>query len=218
MDILHIDETLLVVNKPAGLPVLPDGWQKDSAYLVKLLEAEYGRIWVVHRLDKVTSGVMVVARTAQAHRSLSIQFQKHDAQKIYHAIANGVPAWDERTASQSLQSNVGHKHRTVIDPRHGKASTTTFRVIERFRAHVCLEARPLTGRTHQVRAHAAAVHCPLLGDELYGAPATEIIARPALHAVSLSFEHPESSDSVTFTASYPQDFAHALEVLKAHAR
>ncbi|MFH1183650.1 MAG: RluA family pseudouridine synthase [Chloroflexota bacterium] len=215
MDILLIDGALLVVNKPAGLPVLPDGWQEGSEYLVKILEAQHGRIWIVHRLDKVTSGALVLARTAEAHRSLSIQFEKHQAQKVYHAIANGIPDWDERTARQPLRSNVGHKHRTAIDPRHGKASSTTFRVLERFRAHVFLEARPLTGRTHQVRVHTAALRCPLLGDSLYGAPATEIIARPALHAFTLSFTHPESKEPTTCTAPYPEDFGRALEHLRA---
>ena len=214
VDILYVDEALLVVNKPAGLPVLPDGWQKDSTHLVKLLEAEYGRIWIVHRLDKVTSGALVMARTAEAHRTLSIQFENHQARKVYHAFANGVPEWDERVCKQPLRSDVGHRHRTVVDPHNGKPSSTTFRILERFRAHVFIEAQPLTGRTHQVRVHAAALHCPLLADSLYGAPPTEIIARPALHAFSLSFTHPESSQPITYTAPYPEDFAQALKALR----
>ena len=218
MDILHLDDAFLVVNKPAGLPVLPDGWQKDSPYLVKLMQAEYGRIWIVHRLDKVTSGALVMARTAEAHRSLSMQFEKRQAEKIYHAIANGVPAWDELTARQPLRGDIGHKHRSVIDPRNGKPSTTTFRALNRFPAHALLEARPLTGRTHQVRVHAAAIGCPLLGDTMYGAPPTEIIARPALHALSLSFANPTTGQSVTFTAPYPEDFAQALRRLEPAAR
>ena len=214
MEILHIDEALLIINKPAGLPVLPDGWEPEAPFLMRLLEAEYGRLWIVHRLDKVTSGAMVVARTPEAHRSLSIQFERHEAHKVYHAIVNGVPEWDERTANQSLRTNVGHKHRTAIDARHGKRSSTSFRVLERYRAHALLEAHPLTGRTHQVRVHAEALKCPLLSDLLYSAPATEIITRPALHALALSFEHPESREPVTYTAPYPEDFEEALRRLK----
>lgn len=216
VDILHMDEALVVINKPAGLPVLPDGWEPEAPYLMSLLEAEYGRMWIVHRLDKVTSGAMVVARTQEAHRSLSMQFERHEARKVYHAIVNGVPEWDERTASQSLRTNVGHKHRTAIDARYGKRSSTTFRVLERFRAHALLAALPLTGRTHQVRVHAEALRCSLLGDLLYSAPATEIIKRPALHALSLSFAHPESTEPVTFTAPYPEDFEEALGKLRGH--
>ena len=214
VDILHCDDALLVINKPAGLPVLPDGWEPGAPYLMQLLAAEYGRLWIVHRLDKVTSGAMVVARTKEAHRSLSIQFERHEARKVYHAIVNGNPGWDERTANQSLRTNVGHKHRSAIDTRYGKRSSTSFRVLERFPAHALLEALPLTGRTHQVRVHAEALRCPLLGDLLYSAPATEIIKRPALHALSLSFAHPESTEPVTFTAPYPEDFEQALKNLR----
>lgn len=214
MEILHKDDALLVINKPTGLPVLPDGWEPAAPYLMKLLEPEHGPLWIVHRLDKVTSGVLVVARTKEAHRSLSMQFERHEARKVYHALVNGVPAWEERTASQPLRTNVGHKHRTAIDTRYGKRSTTSFRVMERFRAHALLEAHPLTGRTHQVRVHAEALHCPLLGDLLYSAPPTGIIGRPALHAHSLSFTHPESSQTVTFLAPYPEDFEQALRALR----
>lgn len=214
MDILNLDEALIVINKPAGLAVLPDGWVQESPYLLKLLKAEYGPVWIVHRLDKVTSGVIVFARSADAHRSLSMQFEKHEAQKIYHALAVGLPDWMERSTSQRLRSNVGHKHRTIVDSRLGKDSKTTFRILERFHAHILLEARPLTGRTHQVRAHAAALRLPLLGDALYGAPTSDLIARPALHAFSLSFLHPESGQPVEYAAPYPEDFSEALRGLR----
>jgi RluA family pseudouridine synthase len=223
MNILHIDEHIIVLDKPAGLPVLPDGWDKDAPYLVKMLEAEYGRIWIVHRLDKVTSGVIVFARTAEAHRSLNIQFEKHEVKKIYHALAEGNPRWDEHTARHPLRVNVGHKHRTILDNRDGKPSVTNFRVLERFvetlPAMSLLEAVPETGRTHQVRVHAAELGHPLLADSIYGSradPSSSLrarrgIARPALHARSLTFTHPASGESVTFEADYPEDFASALK-------
>ncbi len=220
MNILHVDDAILVLNKPAGLPVLPDGWEPDAPYLVKLLEAEFGKIWIVHRLDKVTSGVLVFARTADAHRLLSLQFEKHQAMKTYHALAEGDPPWDETTAKQPLRGNVGHRHRTIVDRRKGKPSRTTFRIIQRFHGHILFEAQPVTGRTHQVRAHAAAIGYPLLGDVLYGASSSELIARPALHAHSLILIHPSTGMSVSFEAPYPGDFRSALEVLsspRAHA-
>jgi RluA family pseudouridine synthase len=214
MEIIAVDSSLIVINKPAGLPVLPDGWQPEAPYVVRLLEAEFGRIWIVHRLDKVTSGVLVCARTAEAHRSLSMQFERHEIAKRYHALANGVPEWNERTCNLRLRTDIGHHHRTRIDARHGKDASTIFHVLGRFKGHSLLEAQPVTGRTHQVRAHAAGLHHPLLGDSLYGAPATKLIARPALHAASLRFVHPDSGESTTCEAPYPEDFAQALGALR----
>lgn len=209
--LLHLDPHILVLNKPAGLPVLPDGWEPDAPYLLKMLEAEYGRLWVVHRLDKVTSGVMVFARTAEAHRALNMQFERHAAQKIYHAIVNGAPVWEGHTAGHPLRANVGHSHRTVVDMKRGKRAETHFRVLRREQAWALVEASPQTGRTHQIRVHLSALGYPILGDVLYGAPSTPLIARPALHALSLTFTHPASGEQVAFTAPYPQDFLQALK-------
>ena len=214
MTTVYQDSSLLVVDKPAGLPVFPDGWEKEAPYLLQQLEAEYGRLWVVHRLDKVTSGVMVLARTAEAHRALNGQFEHHETRKIYHALVNGNPPWDKHTARHPLRINVGHSHRTVVDHSHGKASETHFHVLERFSAACLLEAQPGSGRTHQIRVHAYALGYPLLGDELYSAPTTRLIGRPALHALSLEFTHPLSGERLTFTAPYPEDFRAALEGLK----
>src|SRR5574340_859517 len=138
--VLYMDDELLVVDKPAALPVLPDGWEPDSPYLVKLLEAEFGRLWVVHRLDKVTSGVMLFARTAPAHRALNLQFEKHEVTKVYHLIIVGIPPWEEKTTRFPLRSNVGHSHRTMVDNRKGKPAETTFKVLRRGTGHSLLEA------------------------------------------------------------------------------
>ena len=197
------------------MPVLPDGWEKDAPYLVKLLEGQYGKLWVVHRLDKITSGVMVFARTTDAHRVLSMQFEQHEAQKVYHAIVAGVPEWDQHIAHHPLRVDVGHRHRTVVDNRKGKSSETLFRVMERYQGFCLMEAVPGSGRTHQIRVHAYAIGLSLLGDMLYSGPSTDLIARPALHAQSLSFMHPTTGEGVSFTATYPEDFKYALEKLRA---
>ncbi len=214
MKIIHEDQYLIVLDKPAGLPVLPDGWEKDSPYLVKMLEEQYGKIFIVHRLDKITSGVMVFARDAETHRALNMQFEKHEAEKIYHAIVEGNPKWEEKVAKHPLRVNVGHKHRTVVDNRNGKPSETRFKLLEQYQAQAWIEASPMTGRTHQIRVHASALGHPLLGDVLYGASETNLIARPALHAYSLTIEL--NGTRATFTAPYPDDFQKALANLKRH--
>lgn len=213
MNILHQDDAILVIDKPAGIPVLPDGWDQAAPYLVKLLESDFGRLWVVHRLDKITSGVMVFARTAEAHRALSMQFERHEAQKIYHAICNGVPAWDEHTARHRLRTNVGHSHRTVVDNGRGVPAETHFKLLKRYNEYGLLECTPTTGRTHQIRVHAYALGHPLLGDVLYSAPETGLIPCPALHAFALTLTHPLTNERLTFTAAYPPDFAAALKHL-----
>lgn len=214
VQILYQDDAILAVDKPAGLSVLPEGWEKDAPYLVKVLEEQFGKVWVVHRIDKVTSGVILFALTAEAHRSLNIQFEKHEVEKVYHALLNGVPNWEEKATKFPLRVNVGHKHRTVADDRRGVRSETRFRLLERYQAGALVEAMPMTGRTHQIRVHAYAMGHPLVGDILYSAPETGIISRPALHARSLTFTHPATGKRMTVQADYPIDFQAAVEALR----
>jgi RluA family pseudouridine synthase len=212
-----------MINKPAGLSVLPDGWEKDSDYLVKMLEEQFGEILIVHRLDKITSGVMVFARDAETHRALNLQFENHEAQKTYHAIVEGNPKWEEKIARHPLRANVGHKHRSMVDNQNGKPSETRFRVIKRYQARpepgrreaALVEAKPVTGRTHQIRVHAYALGHPLVEDFLYGARDQYGIARPMLHAQSLSFIHPATNERVRFSAPHPADFEEAIELIRA---
>jgi RluA family pseudouridine synthase len=215
--ILHETPDFLIVNKPAGVATIPGGWgEADAPSLVKILEADYGRIWIVHRLDKGTSGIVVFARTAEAHRTLSMLFETRAVSKIYHAIVIGNPKWDEHTARHPLRFDVGHSHRTVVDHGKGKPSETAFRVLERFTGYSLLEAHPGTGRTHQVRVHAYALGFPLAGDDLYcivGQDTVLSLQRPALHAYSLEFMF--EGKPFSFTAPYPDDFAKALKKIRA---
>jgi RluA family pseudouridine synthase len=213
MKVIYTDEHLLVLDKPAGIPVLPDGWEKDAPYMVKMLEEEFGKVFIVHRLDKTTSGVMVFARTAEAHRALNIQFEGHNADKVYHAIMEGEPKWNEKVARFPLRANVGKKHRTAVDDKHGKPSETRFRILKRYQEAALVEAEPMTGRTHQVRVHAYALGNSLLGDILYGASETDLIARPALHAYSLTITHPVTQERLVFKAEHPGDIVNALKLL-----
>ncbi len=222
IEVLWMDDALLVVNKPAGLPTLPDGWQTDAPYLGGLLQAQHGRLWVVHRLDRGTSGVLALARTAEAHRNLDRQFATHGVSKVYHALVAGVPAWDEQSIRLPLLANGDRKHRTIVDPRKGKPAVTHCRVLERFAGCALVEAQPETGRTHQIRAHLAALGHPLLSDPLYTRASIvlpvmdpPLIERPALHAASLAITHPVDGQALTLTAPYPADFSEALRRLRS---
>ena len=214
-EIIFEDPQIVIINKPAFLAVVAEGWDAHAPTLREMLEKKYKQIWVVHRLDKITTGVMVVARTAEAHRHLNTQFERHTVEKVYHAVVEGEPEWDEYSAKFALHVNVGRKHRTVADRIRGKPSETELHVLQRWFDYSLIEARPKTGRTHQVRVHCAEMGLPLVGDTLYGAEPSSMIERPALHAQSLSFIHPKSGKKVTFTAPHPDDFAELINMLEA---
>jgi tRNA pseudouridine32 synthase/23S rRNA pseudouridine746 synthase len=198
------DEVLIAINKPSGLRSLPDGYNPSVPHLKSLLEPIYGRLWIVHRLDKETSGVLVLARTAEAHRLLNTQFEQHIAHKVYHALIKGPPEWDDKIVDLPLRPNGDRSHRTIVDALRGKPATTRLHVLQRFKAYTLVEASPETGRTHQLRAHLAAIGFPLPGDKLYGGEAPlPPLESFALHARSLSLKHPLSGKQITLEAPYP---------------
>lgn len=207
------DEHLLAVNKPPGLLALPDGYDPDAPHLRGLLTPHYGPLWIVHRLDRETSGVILLARSAEAHRHLNTQFEQHQVSKLYLALAQGSPAWQAYTCRRPLRANAGHRHRTVPDDRRGKAAVTHFQVRQRLESYTLLEARPETGRTHQIRAHLALLGLPLVGDLLYGGAPLAGLARVALHAAQISFTHPASGAEQILAAPLAADFQQGLEQL-----
>lgn len=213
LPILFSDDHLLAVNKPAGLPTLPDGYDKTAPCLVNLLKQQFDRVWVVHRLDKETSGVIIFARTAEVHRTLNIAFDSREVHKVYHAIVNGTPAWEDYMIDLPLRPDGDRRHRTVIDRARGKPAVTRVRVLERFAQQTLIEARPATGRTHQIRVHLAAIDLPLAGDVLYGGTVT-LIERTALHATAIDFTHPVTHEALHITAPYPPDFARTVAQLR----
>lgn len=225
--ILWQDEAIVVVNKPANLRSVADGYYSDLPHLAGLLKAAFGQVWTVHRLDKDTSGIMVFALTPQAHRDLSIQFQKRQTEKHYHAISLGYPDWETQKISLPLRQNGDRSHRTVVDHLRGKPAETDIHLLRQSGGFALLQATPLTGYTHQIRAHLSSVGLPILGDPLYKSllPETEQqriawtaapnlpIQRLALHAFQLKFRHPLTNNTLTLTAPYPQDFQDTIILL-----
>ena len=218
IEVLFRDDALLVVNKPSGLATLPDGYDPTLPHIKSVLEKQYGPLWIVHRLDKGTSGVLVLARWTSAHRSLNTQFEKHLVSKVYHALVYGTPDWQETTVSLPLRANADRQHRTVPDQQNGKPAVTHFAVLERFRESCLLQAVPATGRTHQIRAHLSTLGLYIVGDKLYAPlahhqgkdnsrPSDQLIKSDvtmALHAASLEFRHPLTGQVLKFTAPYPR--------------
>jgi 23S rRNA pseudouridine1911/1915/1917 synthase len=231
--VLWDDDSLLVVNKPAGLPSLPDGYQADAPYLRGVLEPLFGRLWIVHRLDRETSGVVVLARSSQVHRALNTQFQEHQTTKVYHALVGGSPDWAEQQVDAPLLPNGDRRHRSIVSEK-GKPAVTLFRVLEGFSGYALVEAQPKTGRTHQIRSHLAYLRHAIVADGLYGdgerlylsalkpgyrgsrGEEPALLGRLGLHAWSLAFAHPLSGEKVSFIAPYPQDFEAALQQLRKY--
>jgi len=214
-EVIYLDKSLVVVNKPPGLLSIPDGHDPGIPYLKKILEPEFGNLWIVHRLDKETSGVIILARDKNSHSHLNYQFSDRTIEKIYHAIVTGLPAWETVSINSPLRVNVGRRKRTIVDPIGGRNAITDFRVLEKFDNHALVEALPKTGRTHQIRTHLFSIGHSILADRLYGeGMKTATIDRLALHAVSIRIIHPDTNRACIFKAQFFQDFTGAVGSLK----
>ena len=225
--ILKSDDDIVAVNKPAGLCTIMDGYDASLPYLAGLLQELFGRVWVVHRLDKETSGVVLFARNAPTHRALNIQFQLREIKKEYRALVVGIPSWETNRISLPLKVNGDRSHRTVIDYQAGKPAETEVKVLQNFQGYSYLSAFPHTGYTHQIRAHLAATGFPLLQDPLYKSrlPETRFqieaqkllpslpIHRCALHAVEITFHHPLTGENMSIQAPEPEDFIRTIQAL-----
>jgi 23S rRNA pseudouridine955/2504/2580 synthase/23S rRNA pseudouridine1911/1915/1917 synthase len=234
--VLHEDDSLVVFNKPSGLPVIPERWHPDWPCLRSIATERLNiPIFVVHRLDAGTSGLILFAKNGAAHRELCRQFAQHQVEKTYLALVKGEVSEDNLTIARALAPNP-HRPGVMMIARNGKPSTTTIRVLERFRGITLIAAQPQTGRQHQIRVHLQAIGHPLLVDPIYGQTGafflsiikndfhlkkgeTEqpLIQRLTLHASSLRFQHLERQEFMTLTAPAAKDFNTVVRNLRKYA-
>ena len=168
--VVYEDENIAAVNKSSGIAVSPDRWDPSMVRLDRLA-ADYFRlekIYTIHRIDKETSGLVVFAKNSETHKTLSAAFESRQVNKRYIAVVHGRPSWKETVCDLSLVPDGNKRHLTIIDKYRGKKSLTTFRLLAGAGNYSVLEARPETGRTHQIRVHLAALGHPIVCDELYG--------------------------------------------------
>jgi 23S rRNA pseudouridine1911/1915/1917 synthase len=224
--ILFEDDFMLAINKPAGLVVHPSAGHVDGNTVTEILMPRFQtgpwpeemRPGLVHRLDRDTSGVMVLAKNPQAHVKLSKQFAQRQTKKTYVALAAGALPVDAGTIESHLARHPGKRQRFAVSSTRGRWSTTKFLVKERFgNIASFVELYPLTGRTHQIRVHLASYGHPILGDHVYGEPQRDFeeIQRQMLHALSLEIRHPETDRLLKFEAALPADFQAALKFIRS---
>jgi 23S rRNA pseudouridine1911/1915/1917 synthase len=218
--IVYVDDDLAVVDKPAGLVVHPAPSHTGPTLVSELGDLlgggdEAERPGIVHRLDKETSGLLVVARNDEAHSALQAQVQRREVERIYLALARGHLASRTGTIDAPIGRASRQRHRMAVSGAASREARTHFEVIELLVAETFLEARLETGRTHQIRAHFAAIGHPLLGDSSYGGERKYGLARQFLHAHRLSFDHPVSGERLGFRSELPADLAAALEAARA---
>jgi len=226
--VVYEDGEIIAVNKRSGIPVCPDRWGDSGERLDRLVAEALeppARLFTVHRIDCGTSGLVLFAKTAASHRALSVAFEERGVEKRYVAVVNGRPAWKETTCDLPLVPDGNKRHMTIVDKYRGKKSVTRFVLLGSAGNYSVLEARPETGRTHQIRVHAAALGFPVACDPLYGTgkgvmlssikknwrgdPLEEkpLLSRLGLHAAELSLpaNAPLRTESLTLRAPFPRD-------------
>jgi len=217
--IVHQDDALAVIDKPAGLVVHGAPSHSGTTLVDELGDLLGGgedptRPGIVHRLDKDTSGLMVVARNDEAMRALQAQIQAREVKRVYLALADGRLSSRTGTIDAPIGRASRQRTRMAVSGAASREARTHFEVIELLGRETYVEARLETGRTHQIRAHFAAIGHPLLGDDTYGGPRRHGIERQFLHAHRLEFTHPVSGEPMKFASALPEDLAEVLEAAR----
>jgi 23S rRNA pseudouridine1911/1915/1917 synthase len=218
--VVHLDEALAVVDKPAGLVVHPAPSHRGPTLVDELAEILGGgtdpeRPGIVHRLDKGTSGLLVVARGDEPHAALQEQVRRREVERVYLALAGGRLGSRTGTIDAPIGRASRQRHRMAVSGAASREARTHFTVLELLSRESFVEARLETGRTHQIRAHFAAIGHPLTGDSTYGGADRYELARQFLHAHRLAFNHPLSGERLSFESELPPDLAAALDAARA---
>lgn len=220
LEILYEDDDVIAVNKAAGMTV-HSGAGRHSGTLVNALLHRYGalsgvgdpvRPGIVHRLDRLTSGVLLIARTDAAHRGLARQFSSREVEKVYLALVHGRLKADQGRITTPITRDPLRRLRMTAKLARGRSAITEYRVLKRFEKFTLLEVKIATGRTHQIRVHMASIGHPVAGDKLYGAPASTL-GRYFLHAHRISFTGPTSRERITIAAPLPAELEDYLDAL-----
>lgn len=235
LEVLYHDADIVVVNKPSGLLSIPDRYDATLPSVKTLVRERFGSSYPVHRLDRETSGVLIVALNPDSHRALNTQFEQHTVRKTYMAIVAGIV--DRDTINIDIPIMPDPRRKGLMKPSaRGKEAHTVMRVVEKFRLATLVECDLITGRQHQIRVHCSAIGHPLLVDADYGTSKTfmlssikrkfnlakgqderPIIDRLTLHAAKLTFVHPTTGEEMSFSAEPPKDFSATLQVLRKYA-
>lgn len=224
LDIVFENSDLAVINKPAGMVVHPAAGH-DRGTLVHAALAYFKdlkgiggelRPGVVHRLDKDTSGLIIMAKNDQSHRWLQDQFRLRKVEKIYLALVDGKPPTPTGRVEAAIARDPSHRKKmAIVSEAKGRPSITEYRTLEVFQKHTLIEAHPLTGRTHQIRLHMAFLKCPIVGDRVYGRSASSIdLNRHFLHAARLKVQLPGETEARSFEAPLPKELTDILDQIR----
>jgi len=225
LKIVYEDNDLLVVDKPAGLTVHPAPGHPTHtlanailSHLPQLDTGDWQRPGIVHRLDKDTSGLIIIAKNSHAHQSLMEQFKKRQVSKVYLTLVYGHITPEEGIIDAPIGRDRSHRERMAItDIEHGREARTSYHVLEYQGQYSLLEVKPETGRTHQIRVHLAAIGYPVVGDKVYGIK-SPLIDHQFLHAHRIRFQLPSTGESIEFQSELPSDLRKTLDIIQGHEK